>query len=224
MKPKNAEGPLEVDVSSLRRKVRLIALLDTAEKAGLTPLPINRLHKLAYFSNVLAPVWDMLALDGKVLKRQGGPFYPSLQRDLDLLVGTGVVVVSGVGHVLDEEKQWKLDGFYRLNRDLADRILTHVRSFEDERRLLGFLQELAFALAALSDVDLNKVLVEDATYSDPMIDFGNIVDFAEWQQKNYTASAARYFEWLLPEGSRATPSEQLHLYVRHLHSRMHGQR
>src|SRR2546422_4375809 len=70
---------------SLRRHARLIALLHAAEGAGLVPLRITRLHSFAYLSNVLAPVWDMAALDGKILKRRGGPFYPNMQRDLDRL-------------------------------------------------------------------------------------------------------------------------------------------
>jgi hypothetical protein len=210
------------ELGALRRQVRLVVLLDAAQKAGLTPLPILRLHTLAYLSNVLAPVWDMPALDGKVLKRQGGPFYPALQRDLDRLVGAGVAVISALGHVLDEDERWRLEGQYRLNPTFADRIFRHVLSFEAERRLTTFLQELAFALSTLSDDDLDKAMTEDATYSDPLIDVGNVVDFAEWQRKNYTANAARYFNNLIPGGLRASPGEKLHFYVRHLHSRIHG--
>src|SRR5437016_336881 len=93
------EGSSDKAFESVRRRVRVIALIDAAENAGLNPIPILRLHALAYLSNVLAPVWNMPALDGKVLKRRGGPFYPALQRDLDFLVGAGVVVISGLIHV-----------------------------------------------------------------------------------------------------------------------------
>ena len=212
------------DIGALRRRIRLVVLLDAAEKAGLVPLPILRLHTLAYLSNVLAPVWDMPALEGKVLKRQGGPFYPALQHDLDGLVGMGVAVILGLGHVLDEEKRWRLEGSYELNRVFADRIVCRLLDFESERRLANFLRELAFAVSSLSDEDFDIAMTEDATYSDPLIDVGNVVDFAEWQRKNYTANAARYFDNLLPGGARATPGEKLHLYVRHLHSRVHGGR
>ncbi len=160
----------------------------------------------------------------KRLKRQGGPFYPGLQHDLDRLVGMGVAIILGLGHVLDEEKRRRLEGSYQLNRKFADRIVRRLLEFESERRLTNFLRELAFAVSTLSDEDFDKAMTEDATYSDPLIDFGNVVDFAEWQRKNYTANAARYFDNLLPGGARATPGEKLHLYVRHLHSRVHGGR
>jgi hypothetical protein len=64
----------EEQFASLRRRVRVVTLLEAAEAAGLVPLGILRLHAFAYLSNVLAPVWDMPALDGKVLKRRGGPW------------------------------------------------------------------------------------------------------------------------------------------------------
>ncbi len=218
------EQQVDKGIASLDRRIRLVVLLDAAEQAGLAPIPILRLHTIAYLSNVLAPVWDMPALEGKVLKRQGGPFYPTLQHDLDSLVGTGVAVIRGLDHVLDEDKRWRLEGSYQLNRAFADRIIRQLLDFESERRLVSFFQELAFAVSTLSDDDFDKAMTEDATYSDPLIDVGNVVDFAEWQRKNYTANAARYFDNLLPGGLRTTPGEKLHLYVRHLHSRVHGGR
>ena len=217
-------APQPVHLPSLRRQVRLLVLLRAAEAAGLAPLRILRLHAFAYLSNVLAPVWDLRALDGKVLKRRGGPFYPALQRDLDRLVGMGLVLISGLGHVQDDEKRWRLEGFYRLNHGLADVVLEHVATFEEERWLVSFVQELAYALSVLSDKDLDQAMTEDATYSDPLVSFGDIVDFDEWRRTNYSANAARRFEDLIRSGARATPGEMLHLYVRHLHRRIHGGR
>ena len=72
-----------------RRQARILTLLDSATEAGLAPIGIIPFHAFAYLANVLAPVWDMPAMDGKILKRLGGPFYPVLQRDLDRLVGRG---------------------------------------------------------------------------------------------------------------------------------------
>jgi len=212
------------ELSALRRRVRLVLLIHAAEQAGLAPLPIRRLHILAYLSNVLAPVWDLPALDGKVLKRQGGPFYPALQRDLDGLVGRGLAIVSGLTHVQNEDKRWRLDASYKLNPEFARPILDCVAGFEEEGNLLGFVQELALALSALSDGEIDAATTEDATYTDPLVDLGNVVDFAEWQTKNYTANAANRFERLIPSGARAGAGEKVHLYVRHLRARMHGNR
>lgn len=209
--------------ASLRRQVRMLVLLDAAEEAGLVPMKILRLHSFAYLANVLAPVWDLPALDGKILKRRGGPFYPVLQHDLDRLVGRGMVLISGLNHVRDEDKRWRLEGSYCLNRNFAGDALQVLRGYEEDAVFTSFVKELAYALSALSDEDLDRAVSEDATYSDPLVSFGNIVDFDEWRKTNYSANAARQFEHLIPLGSEATPGEMLHLYVRHLHRRIHGE-
>lgn len=200
----------------------MLVLLAAAENAGISPLKIVRLHAFAYLSNVLAPVWKLHALDGKVLKRRGGPFYPALQHDLDRLVGIGLVKINGLGHVQDDEKRWRLEGWYRLNHEFSTAVLDHISTYEEECRLVLFIQELAFAISALSDEDLDKAVGEDATYADPLVSFGNIVDFDEWRRKNYSANAARRLGSLTSSGMPATPGEMLHLYVRHLSRRLHG--
>lgn len=210
-------------VDGLRRRVRLVMLLDAAENAGLVPLNILRLHAFAYLSNVLAPVWNMPILNGRVLKRHGGPFYPDLQQDLDRLVGMGVTVISGVGHVQDEAKRWRLEGAYRLNRRFADPILNSLTAFPDEIRLGSFIAELAYALSALSDDEFDKAVSEDATYSNPMVTVDNVIEFADWRSRNYTANVAEKFDHVMP-GGNASPGEKLHLYVRHLHRRINGGR
>lgn len=210
-------------VDGLRRQVRLVMLLDAAENAGLVPLKILRLHAFAYLSNVLAPVWNMPILNGRVLKRHGGPFYPDLQKDLDRLVGMGVTVISSVSHVQDEAKRWRLEGAYRLNRHFADPILGSLAAFPDEVRLGSFIAELAYALSALSDEEFDRAVSEDATYSDPMVTIDNVIDFADWRSRNYTVNVAEKFDYVMP-GGNASPGEKLHLYVRHLARRINGGR
>ena len=208
-------------VDTLRRQVRVVLLLDAAEAAGLAPLKILRLHTFAYLSNVLAPVWDMPVLNGAVLKRSGGPFYPDLQYDIDRLVGRGVVVISEVGHVQDKGKRWRLDGAYRLRPEFSRPVLDALQQFPDERRLRTFIVELGYALSALSDEDFDRAVSEDATYSDPTVTNNNIIDFSQWRQRNFSANAAARFDDFIP-GGNATPGEKVHLYVRHLQRRIHG--
>jgi hypothetical protein len=214
-------GP-EIDADSLRRRIRLVMILDAAESAGLTPIPVLRLHTLAFLTNVLAPVWNMPVLSGKLLKRRGGPFYPSLQADLDRLVGEGVAAISAVSHLKDEEGRWRLEGAYRFNPTLSEPILSALRHYPDEAILLGFVRELALALSALADEDLDSFTREDAAYSDPRVDYGGVVDFAEWRRVNCSANAANSFNKVMPSDVRSTPGERLHLYVRHLATRLHG--
>ena len=105
--------------AAIRRRVRLVVLLDASREAGLDPLPTRRLHLIAYLANVLSPVWDMPSVDGTVLKRRGGPFYPDLQADLDRLVGLGVARVEGLRHQRIDDDRYRLEGRFRLDRELA---------------------------------------------------------------------------------------------------------
>lgn len=201
-------------------RVRLVVLLDAAEEAGLGPVPVLRLHMLGYLANVLSPVWDMPAMEGKILKRNGGPFYPILQHELDRLVGAGVVRIGNVRFSRDGDDRFRLEGNYWLNRAFADRILSAIYAVESQARVAHFVRELAYAVSALSFGDIDVAMQEDATYSDPLVEVGNVVDFAEWQDVNYSANAAHYFERV--RGADLTPGEKLHLYVRQLHRLIHS--
>jgi hypothetical protein len=201
-------------------QVRLLQLLDSAEGAGLCPISVRSLHTFAYFANVLSPVWDLPPLDGKVLKLNGGPFYPALQHDLDRLVGLGIVTISELGHERDEDGHWRLRGCFGLNRSLAAMPLEVIFTFDDERKIGVFLRELALAASTLTDEWLATASRADATFADPLTQPGNVIDFAEWQHRNYSANAANVFRGLMPEGITATNAELLHLYIRHLRSRL----
>ncbi|GAI23749.1 unnamed protein product, partial [marine sediment metagenome] len=185
----------------LRRRVRLIMLLHASESAGLAPIGILQLHSLAYLSNVLSPVWELRPLDGKVMKRRGGPFYPALQHDLDGLVSQGLVLITNLGYERDDYGRWRLDGAFHLNHNFADAVIRQYRNYEAEYHLATFIDELAFAFSALSEEDLQSVASEDATYADQLTSFGNVVDFGEWQTLNYSANAANYFDRLLSGGT-----------------------
>ncbi len=208
-----------VDYDALRRRVRLLMLLEGCEKAGLTPVRLRHLHTYAYLSNVLAPVWNARVFDGHLLKQRTGPFYPSLQRDLDRLVGSGLVLVTDLGHVTDAEGRWRLDGEFSLNYELASAALSAIDQFPQERILQSFLTEMAYAISALTGPQFDRLTEEDPTYSDPNVAYENVVDFADWKEINYSSNAAKHFASLL---SLATPGEMLHLFVRHLRRRLRG--
>ena len=209
-----------VGYGSLRRRIRIILLLYGSEQAGITPIRLRRLHIYAYLSNVLAPVWDTRVFDGQLLKRRGGPFYPALQHDLDRLVGMGLVLMTNIRHILDDDNQWKLDGACSLNRELVGTALTVIRSFPQEHEIQSFLSELAYAVSALSDTDFDLLPGEDPTYSDSSVGYENVVDFGIWRKLNYSANAAQHFASVL---ENATRGELLHLYARQLVRMVDGQ-
>lgn len=217
-------NPLDEFVSSIRRRVRLVSLLEASREAGIEPLPTLRLHLIAYLANVLSPVWEMPSVDGSVLKRSGGPFYPDLQNDLDRLVGLGVVRVEKLRHQRIDDDRYRLDGSYRLNPDLAEPILTYLRTMPEEAVAMRFVRELVLALSALTDEEIDRAITEDPTYTNPKVGNDNVIDFGEWLSANYSAAAAEKVGDLVPSGAVVGASEKVHLYVRHLRRRLQGGR
>jgi hypothetical protein len=215
---------LSVELQQTERKIRLIGILDACRFAGLSPTSIATVHTMAYLADALAPVWDLPILDGQILKRRRHPFFPALQRDLDLLVGDGVVQVSRVRYLPNEDGGgWRLDAYYSLDADFSERILSTVRSFQFQAKKLQFIREVVYAASGLGDDGLDNLGELDAAYSNPLVDIGSVLDLETDHNsghKNASASVALRFAKLTPDSSELTNSELVHLYVRHLYTRM----
>jgi hypothetical protein len=199
---------------------RLILLLDACEAANLCPIPLARIHALAFLSNVLAPVWSTRSYDGKILKRRGGPFYPELQAQLDRLVGLGFVTISNLSHT-EENGQWTLAGSFALNEDLTRPVLSLADVFTDEQITREFFRRLTYATSRLTR-SLESVVEFDATWSDNRTGEGDVVDFAEWRRANYSAFTANFFEKLTTTGSQKTAGDKLQMYMLLLDRRREG--
>ena len=63
----------DFDIEILRRRTRVILLLNAAERAGVAPLSTARLHAFAFLADVLSPVWHLPVFDAAILKIVGGP-------------------------------------------------------------------------------------------------------------------------------------------------------
>ena len=209
-----------IDYDTLRQQVRLLMLLDGCERAGIAPIRLRRLHIYAYLSNVLAPVWHESALDGQLLKQLGGPFYPTLQHELDHLVGLGLVTIADLAHVEDDDGRWRIEGSLALNHDLADQVLEAISLIPNEISIKSFLLEVAYAVSALTDSEFDQITAEDPTYSDPNVGYENVVAFDKFGKANFSANAARHFVNVL---ETATDGELLHLFFRHMRRRIGGE-
>ncbi|MHB8268620.1 hypothetical protein [Bradyrhizobium sp.] len=204
----------------LTDRLRLILLLDACEAADLSPVPIARLHALAFLANVLAPIWSVGSYDGKILKRRGGPFYPELQKQLDRLVGLGFVEITGVRHV-EDQGHWRLEGSFGLNTKRTKEIIEFAKIFAAERDAVAFLRRLAFAASRLGK-PLEDLVIFDATWSDKRTGVGDVIDFSEWKSANYSAFAAEMFDELGPPGPTIGRGDKLPLYMRFLERKAHG--
>lgn len=207
----------QVDSGVWARRIRILQLLDAMERADLNPLPLTHLHATAYFANVLSPIWDLRPLDGKILKRLGGPYYPELQTDVDGLVGQGLVVPSEVSYFRDDHGVARLTASYELNADLATPPIEAINRSRDGQRLGRFLRELAYAIAAIGSDEFENAIHHDATYTTPTVGVGFVIDFAEWQSSNASERIAYRFDEFVPlAGERTSPGEKLGLYIHYL--------
>lgn len=200
-------------LDTVKDRLRLVLLLDACEAADLTPIPLMRFHALAFLANVLSPVWSIESYDGKILKRKEGPFYPELQRELDLLVGLGLVSICNVGTHADNGVN-RLHGAFSLNSQRCEDLLSTASTFHSESTLRTFFRRLTFASSRLR-AQLESVVGSDATWSDPRTGTGDIVDFSEWSRANYSAYAALAFD-SVAKAPKSSIANKLQLYLRFL--------
>ena len=198
-----------------RRQLRVLVLLEAAAAAGLEPVRLPMLHNLAYLSNALAPVWQLDPFDGAVLKRRGSPYYPTLQWDVDRLVGCGLLHVQDVRYVKVDDR-WQIDASYCLNRSMTRPVLEAGRAVGFEPGLEDFCNALAQAMSAFPPEEVGRLLSEDAAYGNPAVNVSNVVNFAESHGVNFATNAARAFRPDIP----LTAGERVNLYVNHLHARL----
>jgi len=133
--------PLEDDeqVSKTRRIVRILLILQCADEAGFTPIPGPFIHTIAYLADALSPVWGLPILDAQVLKRRTRPNFPALQRDLDGMVGRGMVEVTDLNVSASADDDAPIRASFRLT-SLAEPALSEIRHSTYFRRQFQFIR------------------------------------------------------------------------------------
>lgn len=214
---------LPSELQRVERRVRLIGILLFGRKAGITPMSTDVIHSIAYLADVLSPVWHLPILDAQLVKQVRKPYFPALERDLDQLVGIGLVEVERFRYVNPAEQiaQWRIDADYRLIEERAKPILDSVAQFDQQSRKFDFVREVVYAASGLGPEGIAEIGLVDAAYSDPLVDVGGLLDVDRANGgKNLTATVAERFAALTEADARFDDAELVHLYVRHLYTRM----
>lgn len=205
-------------VDPRRRHAVLVGLFDAVERSGARPVDSRLMHTLWYLSNALAPAWGLPPFDSAVLKTEGQPYFPSLQLDIDSLVGMGMLVVAEI-RTVDEEQ--RMQGRFVLNRQFADRVLAVMREIPEDRDLLEFLDDVVQAANRLSGGEQVVALTEDATYGDPGVDSGTVIDLGLWARRDATTPTQYILDRLRSVAGRdLMPAELMEMYVDHLGRRL----
>lgn len=203
-----------------RRHTLVVGIFDALERSGIRAVSANLLHTIWYLSNALAPAWSIKPFDAALLKTEHQPYFPSLQSDLEHLVGMGMLTVTKLA---PQVSQGRLQAKFALNRLFADRVLSTMLEIEEEANILLFLEEVIQASNRLSEAEQDIALTEDATYGDPGIDTGNVVDLGEWLKADQVTPTADVLQRIANISDREMkPAELMDIYVDHLGRRLHN--
>lgn len=209
----------DAQVYEARRSVRLLTILRCAEETGFTPVPGAAIHTVAYLADALSPVWGLPLLDAHVLKQRTRPNFPALQRDLDVLVGRGLVQVNDVAVSARVGDESPIKATFSLT-DLSNPALELIVGSTYFEREFSFVREVTFAAAALGPAGLAGIGTVDASYADPFADVGSVIDLGSPSSMSQTsAEVARRFRELAP-ATELSDAQLVHLYLRHLYSRL----
>ena len=199
-------------------------LLDAADYAVISPVNTPRLHAFAFLADVLSPIYDLTSLSGAALKRRVGPYFPELQWELDRLVGQGLVEVTGLRPVV-EPSGANLDASFSLRRTAAEALLGITYQDDSFLRLREFFRDLAGALGAVPENDLDATTQADVTWDSGHA--GALIDYAEYRRRNYSEVSAQRIEELAQErlgqaGLTLSPGAKVNLYVHYLRRAAHA--
>jgi hypothetical protein len=205
-------------------RAQLLQMLSALERTGGAAVSVESLNSFAYFANVLSPLWDIEPVEGSVLK-EGAPRFPSLELELDHLVGEGLVTVASLAVSPPSDPVPGLIATFRIDRKRAASVLEAIQALPDETSSEGFLLELASAFLDIRPDRQDDAAVMDAAYSNPGISEGRVVDFAEWvspTKGNASWNVAQSFQRYVPERVTLSRAEKLVMYMNLMKRRAHG--
>lgn len=209
METKKSKG---FDVS--HRRVWTLLLLRALSKSGLSPCSNKTVHRLLYFGNVLAGVYDFDPPAQVVMRHARGPFYPGAQEDLDWLCVNAYATVAELRteRCDDYNLQYGIYDISEKGYAIANEFAQNALWANESAR---FLDDLTFAFSTIDDITTSGLEKVDFTYQkpssepDPVIHFGAFRDNRSW-------IATEEIRKLIPVSLRPLPQQSLQLYVRYL--------
>ena len=215
---------LNVQGIQVRRRIRVLMLLDAVDYAVISPISIPRLHTLAFLADILSPIYEFAPVKGRILKRREYPYFPDLQWEIDRLIGLHLVVPSDLSAVI-EPAGAHVNAALSLERHRTKPLLALVHSDQAFLRQRSYFRELAGALSNIADTELDAATRSDVTWGAGHK--GSLIDYAEWRAQNYSAMSADRIEEIATqafgqEGAKLSPGAKVSLYVQYLRRAVNG--
>jgi hypothetical protein len=198
----------ECDRPILVARMWLLLLLDASERAGIAPLSVERLHRLVYLANALAPVYNLVVPDGYILKYRRGPFFPLVHWDVGRLVAQGLVLAAGSRPIKDKLGYWVSANYSLSKSGMAS--VDGALMLETVAPKATYLQEVALAFAALEGPQRDAATLTDVNYDSAIEE--TPVYFGDDEQ-NLSPFAA---EAVVEAGAPSVRRLKLHRYFQYL--------
>jgi hypothetical protein len=161
-------------------KAWVLLCVAQASRLGLAPLATSQLHVLLYLANTLAPLFGVVQVRGRVLKRGPYPFYPDVQRDIDRLAFSGVLAIERV----DFGPKGNLAAHYGVGPDARHLCHALLDASAEGRRTARLFSELVAACFGKFLSAQAAIGPVDANYGSADVIENEVVDFAEWSDQN----------------------------------------
>ncbi|MBE1237406.1 hypothetical protein IHV25_07065 [Phaeovibrio sulfidiphilus] len=200
----------------LAARMWLLMLLDASERIGIAPLSAQRLHRLVYLANAMAPVYDLLTPDGYLLKYKRGPFFSEVQWDMDRLCAQGLAAASNFKTQRDGLGWW-FEADYNLTPVGMKAVDRALELSEMEKKAI-FLREVVRAFASVIKDEAVKEEQDDMVLMDVSYDRADDespIDF-HTASHNLTVLAADEIARQVGNEETASRRQTVHVYLRYL--------
>lgn len=189
-----------------------LLLLRAMHKTGMAESDNRRFHRLFYFGNTLARLYDFQPPAELVMRLRRGPFYPQAQCDLDRLCVMGLADVRDY-ELLRHDDAVERHGYYDIS-SAGFRVCEEVTAGSSWARAAGdFLFDVCLAYANI-DKDF-EAEVEDFNYQRFSTEAAPVFSFRSAQQ-NLSARVSDQLRDTRPHEFRPIPQHALKVYLRYL--------
>jgi hypothetical protein len=182
---------------------------------------MDKLHAFAYLADILSPVWNLRPFEDRIGRTGRSPYYPDLQRELDVMVAMGLVAPTGVSYLRTEGEAAVLTANFAIQNE-SGKVALIMAAFAGDIELAAqqtYLNALADALASLPDDDISAAATRDLVYEKSSNEAQDFIDLASLSSR--TSKAVASFDKAFP-GTKLTPARRLVMYAHYLGQRVHA--
>ena len=190
-----------------------LLLMNAIRRSGFDEVNSLKFHRLQFFSNSLAPIYDKKPPVELVMKLDRGPFFPDAQDDIDTLCICGLATITDIKWHNKNDRVWKtaVYGLTDLGFEFCKKLSAESLWCKD---IAAFMHDLVMAYSDLSDEVLETVALKDLTYAQKGMSVRDIIPFKA--DRNLSVRATSAIAAMLPTAFAPNRRNQLRMYLKYL--------